>query len=235
MFRRNRQPRSAISRSASQRHLLAFLPELYRSPRALDAQPSDAEDLVHDTCLKAFAAFGNARLESEAGGQAWLRRILINHFRVRYRRQRRSPVEVARGTYEPDDTAGDRAIMELAVGSEPPLEQSLAQDDCAVAVEVAFATLPSTVRTVAALHIVGGLAYMGIARLTDAPLGTGYVRGRVATPARICAQRVAPRRIALLTGRRRAAGVAAIGRRFCAQGAAVMTDILREHTHSQES
>jgi RNA polymerase sigma factor (sigma-70 family) len=71
-----------------------------------------------------------------------------------------------------NDSAGDGAIMELAVSPDSSPEQRVAQADFADALEVAFATLPPEVRTVAVLYIVNGLPYKDIAGLTDAPLGT---------------------------------------------------------------
>ena len=171
MFRRIPFPGIRLSRSAFERHVLAFLPELHRSARALLGQPADAEDLVHDTCLKAFAAFGNARLHSEAASQAWLRQILVNGFRDRYRREQRSPIAPPWGNRVTAD-GGDAAIIDLAASPEPTPEQRAVQSDFAEAVESAFTALPPEVRTVAVLHIVNGLPYKDIAQLTEAPLGT---------------------------------------------------------------
>ena len=68
------------------------LPQLYRIARRLTSQQADAEDLVHDTYLKAFRAADQVRLNSADDCRAWLTRILINTFRDQYRRRLRSPV-----------------------------------------------------------------------------------------------------------------------------------------------
>ena len=71
------------------------LPSLMRIARGLVRQQSDAEDLVHDTCVKALGTDPEREFEGEFGFEAWLRRILVNTFRDRYRREKRSPIRPA--------------------------------------------------------------------------------------------------------------------------------------------
>ncbi len=161
--------------------MLAFLPDLYRSARALVVQQADAEDLVHDTCLKAFAAFDSARLQNRSACQAWLRRILVNGFRDIYRREQRSPVKAVAGDTICRTRHGGVHEAAVSVGSQP--DAVVAETEFESAIDTAFDRLPPEVRTVAALHIVSGLAYKDIASLTDQPIGT--VMSRIARARRL--------------------------------------------------
>ncbi len=85
-------------RGRFERRVQAQLPALYRTARGLTQQPADAEDLVHDACVKALAAFGSVEFCNEQALGGWLQRILINTYRDRYRRAVRSPVRPATGS-----------------------------------------------------------------------------------------------------------------------------------------
>lgn len=52
------------------------LDALYRTALRMVRQPAAAEDMVQETCLRAFASFGRSRWK--ANFRAWLFRILVN-------------------------------------------------------------------------------------------------------------------------------------------------------------
>src|SRR2546426_3016676 len=87
---------------------LASLDSLYRSALRLTRVPSDAEDLVQETYLKAFRAAD--RFEPGTNLRAWLFTILYNTARNRLRDQARDAVTV-------DDEAVERAADRLAADS----------------------------------------------------------------------------------------------------------------------
>src|SRR5271168_1636490 len=64
---------------------------LYRSAFRTTRNHADAEDLVQETMMKAYAGFGSFRQDTNM--QAWLLRILINSYISDYRRKRRQPVQ----------------------------------------------------------------------------------------------------------------------------------------------
>ena len=67
------------------------LPSLYRAARRLTASQTEAEDLVHDACLKAFEAWRRVELRGPDAHRAWLLRILVNAYRDQYRRRQSAP------------------------------------------------------------------------------------------------------------------------------------------------
>src|ERR1700739_4200980 len=62
---------------------------LYTAALRMTRNPSDAEDLVQETYLKAYRAFGS--FQEGTNLKAWLYRILTNTFINSYRARRRRP------------------------------------------------------------------------------------------------------------------------------------------------
>lgn len=166
MFQRIARLRGPRTRAGFERCVQRLLPELYRTARTYVHEPADAEDLVHDSCVKAFRAFPGAKLASEAACRAWLHRILVNTFRDRYRRETRSPAQA-----RPADREGDN-VVELAASPEPGPSTRLEYANFGDAARAAIATLPPEVRVVAALYVIDGLSYREIAAITGCPIGT---------------------------------------------------------------
>lgn len=73
------------------------LDSLWFAAMRLTKNREDAEDLVQETCLKAFENLDSLRSKSKA--KAWLLKILTNTFINKYRKEQASPVEVG---IEPD-------------------------------------------------------------------------------------------------------------------------------------
>src|SRR6266481_5063120 len=82
-----------------------LLAGLYRAARALTDQQADAEDLVHDTYIRAHDAHNNARFATDQAFRAWVYRIMVNLFRDKYRRRARSPEQSVVRRSEPHATA----------------------------------------------------------------------------------------------------------------------------------
>lgn len=173
--------RARCTREQFERQTKAFLPDLYRLAASLVSQPADRDDLVHDTYLKAFQAFGAANLRDTGHLKAWLFRILINTFRDQYRRRRRGPiVDVSRDDFD------EANVIELAASGEPGPAELAAGQEFAEAARVAIAELPPEVRIVATLFLVEELSYREIADAIGSPIGT--VMSRLARGRRILRQ-----------------------------------------------
>src|SRR4051812_24298228 len=65
-------------RARFERDALPFLDQLYAAAMRMTRNPSDAEDLVQETFVKAFAAFH--QFTEGTNLKAWLYRILTNTF-----------------------------------------------------------------------------------------------------------------------------------------------------------
>ena len=78
---------------------LPHLDALYRVALRLTADPSQAEDLVQDTMLKAYRSWRQYRPGTNAKG--WLLTILRNTFINDYRRRKHEPVAMDLEAVEP--------------------------------------------------------------------------------------------------------------------------------------
>jgi len=144
-----------------------FLPQLYRVARRLTAQSADAEDLVHDTYVKAFYAFDGKALASAEDCRAWLTRILINTYRDQYRRRLRSPVITLSA---PENDRPDPIALAASPAPGPAAEVEARR--FAEAAQAAILDLPPELRLIMALFLIEGLSYEQIAARMKVPVGT---------------------------------------------------------------
>jgi RNA polymerase sigma-70 factor, ECF subfamily len=135
-------------------NVVAQLPVLRRYARALTRDAAQAEDLVHDTLVKAYEKRDGFRPGRNLRG--WLLSILHNHFIDGLRKQR---AEVLRLT-------GAKDVTETSTPPEQDHSVRLAQ------VAQAFMALPDEQRS--ALHLVAieGLSYQEAAATLGIPTGT---------------------------------------------------------------
>src|SRR3954471_6605774 len=70
---------------------MEHMPSLYSAALRMTRNPSDAEDLVQDTYLRAYRGFGG--FTEGTNLRAWLFRILTNAFINTYRSKQRRPTE----------------------------------------------------------------------------------------------------------------------------------------------
>ncbi len=157
------------SRANFERQIQQQLPILFRVARGITDQASDAEDLVHDSCVKALSSFDSTNFSSEVSLGAWLKRILVNTYRDHYRRAQRSPVRPLEYHATSDET---RNVVELVVSTDLSPLESMQNRDSTSAIHNAFSTLPPEVRVVSVLFLINGLSYKDIASITDCPIGT---------------------------------------------------------------
>src|SRR3954464_15710078 len=91
---------------------LPFLDQLYSAALRMTRKPADAEDLVQETYVKAFAAFH--QFEEGTNLKAWLYRILTNTYINLYRKKQRQPQQSM--TDEIDDWSLARAAEHTSTG-----------------------------------------------------------------------------------------------------------------------
>jgi RNA polymerase sigma-70 factor (ECF subfamily) len=142
--------------------VLPHLQAAYRLARALTGNQSDAQDVVQDTCVRAFRAVGTY---SGGNPRAWLLTIVR---RVAYDwLHKNRPAAIVLVEDLPDR---DAESFSDADGATP--EGALIVKTEATLLEDAIAALPPLLRETLMLRDVEGLAYREIAAVTGAPIGT---------------------------------------------------------------
>jgi RNA polymerase sigma-70 factor (ECF subfamily) len=149
---------------------LPLLQPLYLAARRLAESPDDAEDLVQETCLRAYRTFENFTPGTNC--RAWLFTILysvyINDYR---RRQRRGP------TLSLEDLEARFQQFVEAPDDREPATATLPAEKLGPEVDAALRQLSPEFRAAAVLVDVEGLSYDEAAAVLGCPVGT--VRSRL--------------------------------------------------------
>ena len=152
--------------SKFQDEALVYADALYGAALRMTRDRSDAEDLLQETFLKAFRAYG--RFEAGTNLRAWLFRILTNTYISTYRKRQRSPLET-----ELDDVEDLYLYRRLAAsGLDRSAEDAALERLTAPEVLEALDELPEQFRLAVLLSDVEQFSYKEIAEITDVPIGT---------------------------------------------------------------
>jgi RNA polymerase sigma-70 factor (ECF subfamily) len=152
-----------------ERDAMQFTRQLYSAAMRMTRNPSDAEDLVQETYLKAYRAYHT--FEEGTNLKAWLYRILTNTYINKYRKEARRPSEVDLGSVEDlylYRRIGSEESAEAARTTEDRVLDGLVESDIKKAVE----DLPENFRLPVLLADLEGFSYKEIAEILDVPIGT---------------------------------------------------------------
>lgn len=154
------------ARAAFETDALEYVDSLYRTALRLTRVPSDADDLVQDTYLKAFRAADSFRAGTNL--RAWLFTILHNTARNRARDRSRDTVTVDSDVV---DQAAEVPQFGLSGRVDDP-ETLLLKNALAPEIQAAVDELPEAFREAVWLRDVEEFSYAEIAGMLNIPVGT---------------------------------------------------------------
>lgn len=161
------QPSQKVLKQRFAREALPYLDQLYGAAMKMTRNPQDAQDLVQETFLKAYASFAN--FTEGTNLKAWLYRIMTNSYINIYRKKKREPYVAAADDLEDWQLAG--ANSTTAMSSKSAEAEALDRTPSNVVTE-ALNDLPEDRRMVVYLADVEGFSYQEIAQIMDTPAGT---------------------------------------------------------------
>jgi len=148
---------------------MEHMPSLYAAAMRMTRNRADAEDLVQETYLKAYRAFGG--FEEGTNLRAWLYRILTNTFINIYRAKKRRPDESNLDDVEDLYLYRRLGALEAAQAGRSA-EDEVLDSFTEIEVKSALEALPEQFRMAVLLADVEGFQYKEIAEILDIPIGT---------------------------------------------------------------
>lgn len=156
------------ARERFEREVVPLRDLLYRNAFRMSRNHADAEDLVQDTMMKAYARFDTYRSDTNVKG--WLLRILTNSFITDYRRKRQRPLQCSIEHLTDQylcEADGHAAATSLRSAEDHAL--ALLPDND---IKSAMQALPAQFRQAVYYADVEGLRYDEIAAVMKTPRGT---------------------------------------------------------------
>lgn len=148
---------------------LPFADALYGAALRLTRNRQDAEDLLQETYVKAYAHYDS--FTEGTNLKAWLFRILKNAFINSYRHRKVEPAEIS---YAGAGNASEQALESAVQGRarEDSPEQDLVAASMDGSVAAAIRALPEEFRMVVELADLQDFSYRDVASILEIPLGT---------------------------------------------------------------
>ena len=155
---------SEITRRRFTEQVLPHLDDAYSLARWLTGNPTDAEDVVQDACMRALRALDGAPVEHP---RAWLLAVIRNTAFTWLAKNRPHAVVLAGGAEKAHALQG--ALEEQAA---PTPEEALIAKADRESVTAAIDVLPIMFKETLVMREINGLSYREIAEATSTPVGT---------------------------------------------------------------
>ena len=147
---------------------LPFMDQLYAAAMRLTRNPADAADLVQETFVKAYQAFG--QFQQGTNLKAWLYRIQTNTFINNYRKNQRNPYQGTIDDLEDWQLGGAESVTQSTSTRSAEAEAIDHLPDSAV--KDALQAIPEDFRMAVYFADVEGFSYQEIADIMKTPVGT---------------------------------------------------------------
>jgi RNA polymerase sigma-70 factor (ECF subfamily) len=166
---------SSTDHTRFEEDVVPYMRKLYPAALRMTRNPSDAEDLIQETMVRAYAAFH--QFQQGTNLNAWLYRILSNTFINSCRKQSREPQQSLFGAITDQR---DSDALRAQISSGPGLTAQLARSAEEEALDKltdsavfrALRDLPEGFSTTVYLADVEGYPYHEIAKMMGVPVGT---------------------------------------------------------------
>ncbi|HEX4058827.1 MAG TPA: sigma-70 family RNA polymerase sigma factor [Galbitalea sp.] len=158
----------ADPRELFEEQALPFMDQLYAAAMRLTRNPADAADLVQETYVKAYQAFG--QFQQGTNLKAWLYRIQTNTFINNYRKNQRNPYQGTIDDLEDWQLGGAESVTQSSSTRSAEAEAIDHLPDSAV--KDALQAIPEDFRMAVYFADVEGFSYQEIADIMKTPVGT---------------------------------------------------------------
>jgi RNA polymerase sigma-70 factor (ECF subfamily) len=165
------------------RVVVPFLREAFELARWISGDRADAEDILQESCLRAFRAIDGF---ADGSARAWVLTI-VRRTAYSWLNKNRPLDLVAIDALDTDRTRAERGGTGHNSNSTTPEAELIAKADAAQ-LEAAIAALPLEFRETLVLRDIQGFDYREIAQVTAVPLGT--VMSRLARARRRLAEAI---------------------------------------------
>ncbi len=158
----------ADPRELFEEQAIPYMDQLYAAAMRLTRNPSDAADLVQETFIKAFQAFG--QFQQGTNLKAWLYRIQTNTFINNYRKNQRNPYQGTIDDLEDWQLGSAESVTQSTStrSAEAEAIDHLPDSD----VKEALQSIPEDFRMAVYFADVEGFSYQEIADIMKTPVGT---------------------------------------------------------------